>query len=278
MNYQNVYFLLTVGGVTSSTEQFRSPNVVAPTDGDPIPPFPPPKPPSDVVSSPNVIPSAGQPLAMASTSRAATHHYHAPFPYASMNHAAHAMQNRASESNHHHHHHHHHHHNSSPVTGTGNFNHHSFTAPPPPPPYPGPSPTPTPAPSGTVSANALQPTAAQPCKPQAGQPYSPANKPPSQQPAVGAPRTAGSANNVALSSPLLVNLLQNDGSTGVSTPAVNSGTVYIHCILRTIRRTLCWAIGNTLISIQQKWKGGQSGTYLRLTIGIVGSAGERRKT
>ena len=30
--------------------------------------------------------------------------------------------------------------------------------------------------------------------------------------------------------------------------------------------------------IKQKWKGGQSGTYLRQTIGIVGSAGERRKT
>ncbi|KAJ9601629.1 hypothetical protein L9F63_000237, partial [Diploptera punctata] len=208
-----------VGGVAASTEQFRSPNVVAPADGDPIPPFPPPKPPSDVVASPNVLPSNGQPIAMASTSRAASHHYHAPFPYASMNHAAHAMQNRASESNHHHHHHHHHHHNSTPVvTGTGNFNHHSFTAPPPPPPYPGPSPTPTPAPSGTVSANALQPTAAQPCKPQASQPYSPANKPPSQQ-----PRTTGSANNVALSSPLLVNLLQNDGSTSVTSPAVNSG-------------------------------------------------------
>ena len=28
----------------------------------------------------------------------------------------------------------------------------------------------------------------------------------------------------------------------------------------------------------KKWKGGQSGTYLRLTIGVVGSAGEHRKT
>ena len=30
-------------------------------------------------------------------------------------------------------------------------------------------------------------------------------------------------------------------------------------------------------SIKQKWRGGQSGTYQRLTIGVVGSTGERRE-
>ena len=34
----------------------------------------------------------------------------------------------------------------------------------------------------------------------------------------------------------------------------------------------------TLYCTKQKWKGGQSGTYLRLTIDVVGSAGGRRKT
>ena len=29
---------------------------------------------------------------------------------------------------------------------------------------------------------------------------------------------------------------------------------------------------------KQKWKGGQSGTYLRQTIGVVGPVGERLKT
>ena len=35
---------------------------------------------------------------------------------------------------------------------------------------------------------------------------------------------------------------------------------------------------SSLYVLNKKWKGGQSGTYLRLTIGVVGSAGERRKT
>ena len=30
-------------------------------------------------------------------------------------------------------------------------------------------------------------------------------------------------------------------------------------------------------NVKQKWRGGQSGTYQRLTIGVVGSAGERRE-
>ncbi|KAL1455155.1 hypothetical protein WDU94_009270 [Cyamophila willieti] len=112
-------------GTSGSTSAFKSPNVVAPLDSDPIPMPPTPSLPSSPA------------------------HYHGPpFPFASMTHAAHAIQSRE-------------------------------TLIPPPPPYPGPS-------------RSLDP------------------KPPMSHPHPA---------NVALSSPLLVNLLQNDGFAPASASA-----------------------------------------------------------
>ena len=47
--------------------------------------------------------------------------------------------------------------------------------------------------------------------------------------------------------------------------------------LETIPIKLSKYLSPNVSKANKKWKGGQSGTYQRLMIGVVGSAGERRK-
>ncbi|XP_015124832.1 uncharacterized protein LOC107046674 [Diachasma alloeum] len=167
--------------------QFRSPNVVAPTDCDPIPAFL-----SKTIQAASSTAGLTQAInqANSTTSNSANpnasprNNYNGPFPFASMTHAAQAAQgiHRDSQSN------------SQPPA----FKHNQ-----PPPPYPTHQPQ---------EAQALVPNQFNP----------PISK------ALGL-ATAVSGNQVALSSPLLVNLLQNDGSAhpggsqGQKVPAVDTG-------------------------------------------------------
>ncbi|XP_047119539.1 nascent polypeptide-associated complex subunit alpha, muscle-specific form-like [Schistocerca piceifrons] len=163
---------------------FRSPNVVAPTDGDPIPPFPQPR------RSPGI---SGTPPGTASLTAASSAPaggtvpagpapaYPGPFPFASMTHAAHAAVRDQPFV-------------SSAAVPAPAAAHHNFATPPPPP-YPGSQTQPQ-------QQQAVYKTTSGP----AG-----LRQPPNCQVPGTAPVTAA---NVALSSPLLVNLLQNDGSGG----------------------------------------------------------------
>ena len=50
------------------------------------------------------------------------------------------------------------------------------------------------------------------------------------------------------------------------------------CVLDLRKYSILLFTFTLLEYTKQKWKGGQSGTYLRQTSGIVGFTGERRKT
>lgn len=116
--------------------QFRSPNVVCPTD----------------TQVPKVLPVAGSSNVAISNCGTVQRNYSGPFPFASMTHAAQAIHSRENQ-------------NTNVSQGAASSGHH-FTQPPPPYPSQG-------APTKTASGNS-------------------------------------NAANVAMSSPLLVNLLQND--------------------------------------------------------------------
>ncbi|XP_078044889.1 uncharacterized protein LOC144474144 isoform X5 [Augochlora pura] len=163
---RNVAQIIAAGTSSEKTPQFRSPNVVAPTDCDPIPPFL-AKSVQSTSGNSNVGAPGNQPVTNPNASP--RNNYNGPFPFASMTHAAQAIHSRESQA--------------TTIKNAMQFKHHVQ----PPPPYPAQENL------GTVTTLTTGHTTTQSIAP------------------VG--NSNGNGNQVALSSPLLVNLLQNDAGT-----------------------------------------------------------------
>lgn len=91
---KNVFYLFSASASSEKAPQFRSPNVVAPTDCEPIPQLPAKQ---GQPSGASGSGTSGNQQASSNPSASPRNNYNGPFPFASMTHAAQAIHNRESQ-------------------------------------------------------------------------------------------------------------------------------------------------------------------------------------